>query len=237
MIRKLKALAGAAAASAAILAPVAASASVHPVHRNAPVPVSATTTLSNRPDSGAQGNNWALDNFKRKATVVRVAEVAVSNCPGSDTGHCYLWDGSISDSGTFTTIAGQLAPRTGTLDRQITGKFAGGAPTVQFFASWKTAKAARVPVTENDNGVVPTGRHTTTNWVEQFFGPSAVFNSAANPGGPDLGSKWSWTYTLNFGTNNQCPNDAFRWVDANAGGGGSLNTDGNILTPNAADCT
>jgi len=42
-----------------------------------------------------------------------------------------------------------------------------------------TASAARVPAIEDDQGVAPTGRKMTTNWVEQFFGASAVFNSAA----------------------------------------------------------
>ncbi len=197
--------------------------------------ITASTAVSNRPDSGVQGNNWALDTFTRVASVKLVGEVANTNCPGTDTGHCYLWDFTITDSGHFKAIAGQPAPRTGTLERALTGTMAGGTKNGQFYSSWKTAKAARVPATENDNGADPTGRHTTTNWAEQFFGASAVFNSAANPGGPDLGN-WGWTYTLNFGTNSQCPNNAYRWVDAAANGGGSQPPDGNILTPLAADC-
>ena len=229
-------LAAAAAALSAAAAPALAS-TAPVVHAVKATPVSATTTITGRPDSGAQGSNWALDNFTRVATVSLVGEVANTNCPGTDTGHCYLWNAAITDTGTFTAQAGQLAPRTGTLDRTITGKMAGGTSDEQFYASWKTAKASRVPATEADGGVVPTGRKTTTNWTEQFFGASAVFSSAANPGGPDLGSKAGWTYTLNFGTNSACPNDAYRWVDAAAGQWGSLNADGNILTPSAADCT
>jgi hypothetical protein len=236
LIRTFKSLAATIATSATIVAMTAASASAM-THAATATPIQAVTQIANRPDSGVQGNNWALDTFTRTATITLVSEVAASNCPGSDTGHCYLWNGTISDAGTFTTIASQLAPRTGTLDRAITGKMTGGAPNVQFYSSWKTARASRVPATENDNGQDPTGRHTTTNWVEQFFGASAVFNSAANPGGPDLGSKAGWTYLLRFGSNNECPNDAYRWVDSAADQWGSLNTDGNILTPNAADCT
>lgn len=193
----------------------------------------ATTTLTNRPDSGAQGNTWALDNMARKATIKRIGEVAASNCPGTDTGHCYLWDATIADNGQFTTQAGQLAPRTGTLERSLTGPVKGGSPNVQFYSSWKSAKAVRVPTSLDGSG---SARQSTTNWVEQFFGLSAVFNSAANPGGPDLGS-WSWKYTLAFGSNDVCPNDAWQWVDAANSSGGSLAVDGNILTASVpADC-
>ena len=228
-------LAGTAAAVALTAAP--ALASTAPVHTARAAVITATTTITGRPDSGVQGDNWALDNFTRVATVKLVGEVAASNCPGTGTGHCYLWNATIADTGTFTAQAGQLAPRIGTLDRQITGPMSGGTSDEQFYSSWKTAKASLVPATEADGGVVPSGRHTTTNWTEQFFGASAVFNSAANPGGPDLGSKAGWTYTLNFGTNSACPNDAYRWVDSAAGQWGSLNGDGNILTPDSADCS
>jgi hypothetical protein len=233
---KYKAFVIIASASAVVPVTVAAASASAAVKPAATVQATATTTISNRPDGGVQGD-WALDNFTRVATVKLVGEVAATNCPNSDTGHCYLWNATIKDTGHFTTIAMALAPRVGVLDRQLTGIMAGGAPNEQFYSSWKTPKASRVPTTENDNGQDPTGKKTTTNWVEQFFGASAVFNSAANPGGPDLGTKWSWTYTLNFGSNNQCPNDAYKWVDAAASNSGASNTDGNILTPNTADCT
>lgn len=198
--------------------------------------ITATTTLTNRPDSGVQGNNWASDNYTRVASIKLVGQVANGNCPVTSTGDCYLWDFRLTDTGTSTTIAGQDAPRTGTLDQALTVTMTGGTNDGQFYSSWKTAKASRVPTTENDNNVVPTGRHTTTNWVEQFFG-GADFNSTANPGGPDLGVNAGWTYTGNFGFDPACPNDAYKWIDAAASSWGSTNADGNILTPNAADCS
>ncbi len=218
----------AAAAAGLFAAVMPASASVHAGH----AAITAVTTLTNRPDSGAQGNDWALDNMTRTVSVKLVGEVAASNCPGTLTGHCYLWNASISDSGTFTTAAGQLAPRAGTLDSAITGAVKGGAPHVQFFSSWKTAKASLVPVSLDGTGGP---RTSTTNWVEQFFGSSAVFNSAANPGGPDL-ANWSWTYTAGFGSDSACPNEAYQWVDGLTSGGGSLAADGNILANDAAHC-
>ena len=141
----------AAAAAGLFAAVMPASASVHAGH----AAITAVTTLTNRPDSGAQGNDWALDNMTRTVSVKLVGEVAASNCPGTLTGHCYLWNASISDSGTFTTAAGQLAPRAGTLDSAITGAVKGGAPHVQFFSSWKTAKASLVPVSLDGTGSAP----------------------------------------------------------------------------------
>jgi hypothetical protein len=232
------------AAAALPLAAVSAQASAPPAT------VTATTTIQQRPDGGNFGN-WAQDNFKRVATIHRGGAVALSNCPGSTTGKCFVWTFVIADSGTFTTEpAGNLAiyngnaPRTGTLDTQVTGTFAGGTKTGTFFTDQNAAPctlsgtkcvSSLVPTSENDQDGLPQGETTTGNWVEQFFS-SGVFNSAANPGGPDLGS-WSWTYTLAFGKDAACPNDSYRWVDSAANGGGAVNTDGNILAPDAADCT
>jgi hypothetical protein len=221
---------------AALAVAGAANASARPaVHRLASTQVTASTAITNRPDSGAHGD-WAQDNFTRAATVKLVGQVGAENCPGTDTGFCYLWDFTIADSGHFTTTADASSPRAGkTLDLALTGAFSGGTTSGQYYSSWKTAKASRVPTTENDMNAVPTGRKTTTNWVEQFYGSSAVFNSAANAGGPDLG-RWSWKYTLGFGSDTQCPNNASQWVDAANNSDGSTPPDGDILAPNSSDC-
>ncbi|HEV2451416.1 MAG TPA: hypothetical protein VGS62_05775 [Streptosporangiaceae bacterium] len=216
-----------------------------------PATVTAVTAISHRPDGGVNGS-WAQDNFTRTVTVHRGGTVSLSNCPGSTTGKCYSWTFVITDKGTFTTepaggppIYNGSAPRTGTLDLQVTGTMAGGTATGAFFTDQQAAPCAvsgtkcvstSVPATEDDHDSLPSGESTTTNWVEQFFPAGSVFNSAANSGGPDLGD-WSWTYTLAFGKDSQCPNDAYRWVDSALNGGGSLNTDGNILAPNSTDCT
>src|ERR1022692_2780723 len=90
----------------------AASASTHPA---ATTTFTAVTTITGHPDGGAQGNNWANDSFTRTATIHRVNQVTVADCPGSGTGKCWFYTGTLSDSGTFATIAGQLAPRAGSL--------------------------------------------------------------------------------------------------------------------------
>ena len=213
----------------------AASAATHPVATTAATTTfTVVTTLTGYPVAGFQGNNWANEAFSRTATVHRVGEVSVTNCPGSGTGKCWFYTGSLSDSGTFTTIAEQLAPRTGTLDLAVAGPFSGGTTTIDFWSSWENPNKADVPKTVPGGSL--TSRETTANWVEQFFGAGAVFNSTANPGGPDLG-KTSWKYTLNFGSNAQCPNDAYQWVDSSSNDHGGEIGDGNILTPNSSACT
>jgi len=208
-----------------------------------PATVTAATTISHRPDGGDNGN-WAQDNFTRTATIHRTGAVGLSNCPGSTTGKCWAWTFKITDTGNFTTepaggpaAYNGLSPRTGTaLDLQVTGTMAGGTKDGTFFTDQQAANNSLVPLTEDDQDLLPSGTSTTTAWVEQFFPAGAVFNSAANPGGPDLGD-WSWTYTANFGSNSQCKNDAYRWVDSAANSAGALNTDGDILAPDSAHCT
>lgn len=178
-----------------------------------PYVLSASTAITNRPDSGNFGT-WASDSFTRKTTVTLVGQVSVSNCPGSTTGQCWLWTFKISDSGEFTTVAGDLSPEGSVpLEVPVTGTMTGGTATGEFYGSFRFGGDQRMPATENDHGTAPTGRHTTTDWAEQFFGAGAVFNSTANPGGPDL-NKWSWEYTAAFGTDSSCPHVASQWVDS-----------------------
>ena len=238
-MRKLLLIGAPAALAVAAAAPLTATTAQATIP---PGTVTAVTVISHRPDGGNAGN-WAQDNFKRTATVHRVGQAGLSNCPGSTTGHCYAWTFKIADSGHFTTepaggpaAYNGLSPRTGAqLDLAVTGTMSGGTHSGTFFTDTQAASAT-VPATEDDADALPSGDKTTTNWVEQFFPAGAVFNSGANPGGPDLGN-WSWTYTLPFGADAQCKNDSYRWVDSSSNGGGSVNTDGDILAPSSADCT
>ena len=70
--------------------------------------LTALTTLTNRDDSGAHGNNWALDNFTRKASITFQGPAVPGNCGGASP--CYQYTGSVADKGHFTTDTGQLAP-------------------------------------------------------------------------------------------------------------------------------
>lgn len=191
----------------------------------------AVTHITNRPDSGDQGNNWALDNFTRTVTVVRHSQVAPSDCGVTAPTSCWNYTYTIKDSGDSVTIAGQDSPRTTQLlDQSLSVEMRGGTTTGQFYTTSGSPHASLVETSENDHGTDPTGDHTTGNWIEQFFLPTAVF------GANNLGANAGWTYTGNFGFDPACPNDAYQWVDA-APDWGVGGVHGNILTPNSSDCS
>lgn len=201
----------------------------------------ATTALSNRPDSGDHGD-WALDSFTRTAKVTLLSEVALSYCGGSTgTGHCYHWQGSVADNGTFTTVPGDVSPGNGSLN-------GGAAPAIgaavrgsmtgtyryDFYSSWKTASAALVATHENDLGATPGGRSTTGAWPEQFFGTGAKFY-VSGAVSSELGTTGSWKYVAAFGADPLCPAIASQWTDSSPDWGANA-ADGNILSPDAAHC-
>jgi hypothetical protein len=216
---------------------------------------SATTVLSARPDGGNHDNvvagtnhTWANDNFTRNATLHLVGEVPLSHCgSATSTGHCYLFTGTVSDGGHFTVNptagSGAQTPGNGLGGAQdlyvgLTGNFTGYAQYT-LFSSWKTADRLP-PLTENDGGNLPTGRHTTTRWPLRFFrltGP-AFWDSAGNPASGGSFSpihNWSWTYVAPAGSDSQCSGLATQWVDHESTGGAAPG-DGNILAPDTAHC-
>jgi hypothetical protein len=77
-------------------------------------------------------------------------------------------------------------------------------------------------------------QETPVTWLVGRIFPAVV--SCGCPDGSDLGNWW-WRYTLGFGSDKACPNDAYQWADSAGNGSGAQNGDGNILTPNATDCT
>jgi hypothetical protein len=201
----------------------------------------AVTSVKARPDSGDHGN-WANDNFTRKASVTLLNEVPLSNCGGATgTGHCYHWQGSVTDQGTFTTIIGDTSPGNGSLNggsppvmgAAVTGGM-NGSYKYDFYSSWKTANKSLVPHSENDLGAVPTGKSTTGAWPEQFFGSTAQFFTGG-VSSSQLGTTGSWKYIAPPGADTACPAVSSQWTDGSPDWGVN-SVDGNILAPDAAHC-
>lgn len=205
---------------------------------------SATTKITNRPDSGVWGPEWAVDNFTRKATVTLQQEVPLSNCGGaSGTGHCYLWTGRVNDSGTFTTVVGDNVPGNGHLNgnsgdgvllgEKITQPMKGWG-NYSFFSTWKTAKGSLVPTSENDQfGTL----HSSGDWVKLFFGPTAKFFPTGTNSG--LETTFWYRYTEAAGSDIACPSQAMTWTDSSwpvSNPDGAAPSQGNILASNAAHC-
>jgi hypothetical protein len=175
--------------------------------------LSAMTSVSNRDDSGGNGN-WATDAMIRSVSITRHEAAAVSNCGGA-VATCYYYTGTLTDSGTFVTQDGAFTPNQGLhagqhISGTVQGNFTGGTH-LEFYASSAAPSASGVVSTVSGDSP------STTNWVEQFF-----------PGGTSFSSinliDWSWSYNA--------PNTCESWVDAASNSGGQSAGAGDITGVN-----
>ncbi len=172
--------------------------------------VSAQTSVSDRQDSGNH-DDWAVDAFIRTVSITRHSAVDVSDC-GSGAVDCWFYTGSLTDSGSFSTIGGASSPNAGDpIHGAVTGTMTGGSE-IQFYASSNAPSAAGVPATMSGNSLA------TSGWATLFFPNSAVVT-------PLTLKNWSWTYSA--------PNTCETWVDAFDNGGGSGASAGDVQGVNA----
>jgi hypothetical protein len=234
-----------AACAAALATPLVFAAAV-PASASTPSSFTAATSVTSRDDSGTNSNgttnNWAADAFTRTAHITFHNAVGSGFCPGIPGSEvCHSWTGSLTDSGTFTTVPGDAVPGQGSLNggaapligEAVTGHMQ-GTINFKFYSSAGPKLAADSNVPSALSGDTP----STGQWVEQFFPAGTSFwDTSGNTGGSEyLGVGGSWTYTEALGADSACPNVAGRWVDANATSWGSLPADGNILAPDASSC-
>jgi hypothetical protein len=210
-MRKLTAALGAAIAiiSGAILAAGPASAATT---------VTASTHLTNRADSGGNGD-WATDAMTRKLTITHVSGTS--------------YTATVTDSGTFTTIPGAFTTIPGAFTPNQGGADAGlriaeilmnsftGQASYSFTAS-ASPQASLVPASES--GTPASGPKTTSLWYEQAFPAGTVF------GGTGI-TTWGWNYAATAVT--FLPGGGFttctqKWADTSANDGGQDAGAGNI---------
>jgi hypothetical protein len=162
--------------------------------------VSATTALSNRLDSGLDGN-WAKDSLIRTITVTRQKAVPADKCGGGAT-KCWFYTGSLGDVGSFTTIDGADSPGPDdvVINGTVTGNVVGGSE-IEFYASSDSPDPSLVPAMLSGNGV------STGVWASQFFSGSVVVT-------PTQLLNWKWVYTA--------PNTCETWVNAHSGNFGDI---------------
>lgn len=162
----------------------------------------ASSTLSDRPDSGGNGN-WANDHLARGAMVLYMGDIT----PGTHT-----YQGDVRDVGTFSALAGAFAPNQGQFPgskvaNSVTGPAVGG--TGYSFTSDQFV--SRFPASAYSGGTPTTG-----SW------PSLFYASTATIGGPGIMNsgpvQWSWKY--NYKTQ--------QWIDAAFNNGGQFDGSGNI---------
>lgn len=169
--------------------------------------VTATTAISNRPDSG-HGGIWASDTISRTVTVT---VAPVQTAPAGSTNY----DVTITDKGSFTTLAA-LAPNQSTAGVHVAAGATGtltGTYALAVVAPTSDTLTGTVPATEDDQNSTTSKQFvSTTDWPKQVFADQTKVTVT--------GGAYSWTYT--DGKNCQ------QWVDSSANGDGNLAADGNI---------
>jgi hypothetical protein len=189
MVAALGVPATAASASAGVFAP--------PPGQNFGPPsnvFTATTSLTNRPDSGGQGN-WANDAMTRTLTIKETGYT------GSGASTVYTYAGTVSDTGTFKTIPGAFTPNQGgtnhnkTITGIVQGSMSGGG-SYTFTATSLPTHERNLGVPDHESGPATDGSPQTTSlWFEQAFPASTKFGSP-------VFDPWSWTYLV--GSGNGC---------------------------------
>lgn len=172
--------------------------------------VTAVTHVQNDPDSGAGGNTWSVDQITRTATVTVAADQGTT--PSGFT----KYTASISDTGTFKTIAGVLTPNQSVPGQKIAHAVTGsltGAANYTVVAPNGDVLGNTFVASLNDNFTAPTGAESVGGWpLQAFTPPTGVTVTLDN---------WGWTYTTPAGES---------WTDSSAVGNNDGNNvlDGNI---------
>jgi hypothetical protein len=180
--------------------------------------VTATTTITNRPDSG-HGGVWSDLNMQRTVTVTLAADQGTT--PSTEK----LYTATITDRGGFTAIAGALAPNQSTAGVKVASAVKGsvtGTYALTVVAPSGDTLTGAVPATEDDQNST-TGREfvSTGDWVQQVF--------ATKTGVTVTGGAYSWTYT----DIRNCQ----QWTDSSTNGDGNLAADGNITGADSCKTT
>lgn len=171
----------------------------------------ALTAISNRPDSGGNGN-WGIDTINRDVIVTNHGVVPNADCSPAAI-HCWSYTATLADSGTFNTIHNAFTPNQfGTnAGKHIASSVFGtisGSGSYTFDAS-TLANGSLVPGTTSGSAL------TTGDWYKLFFSPGTEFS------GPGLNNNWSWSYTDSSSISQ-------KWTDAASNNGGQSLFAGNI---------
>jgi hypothetical protein len=177
--------------------------------------VTASTQLSNRADSGGNGD-WATDAMTRKLVITQVGQ----------NGSTRSFDATVTDTGRFTTIPRAYSPNQGGADlglkiaELLEGTFTGQASYT--FTANASPRASLVPRAES--GTPSSGPKTTSLWYEQAFPAGTTF------GGTGI-TTWGWNYAATAVTPGRGAGFSLctqKWSDASANNGGQDANSGNI---------
>jgi hypothetical protein len=181
-----------------------------------PLTVTSVINVSNDPDSssnaepsdsGFPAGTWAVDTLTETWSVTRHSAVDASDC-GPSAVTCYFYTGSVSDTGTFASLAGANSP--GDKDVPITGTVSGsinGGSSFQFYATSSDLKPSATTTINNTDDAVFDG--TSDTYWPSLFVPGVADSTYS------LLNSWGWTYV-----NSACPSQT--WVNAAAGNSGDV---------------
>jgi hypothetical protein len=219
--KSLAVAASAVAAFGTVMLVTAGTASASPTY-------TATTALTNRPDSGNGTNpdgtnNWAIDTLTRKA--VLIDQGVDPNNSGEE-----MYSLALTDTGKFVTDAGASNPNGTNPSTPIEGGGTLGGTVMGYgyftFEVPTTATPDPSGVPSSMNGDNGSGTCTTTScpsyeWPELFFPAGTTITYTGTDGDENV---FSYTYK----TSTTCE----QWVDANTDSYGNANaSDGSAASP------
>lgn len=168
--------------------------------KDATLTVSATTQAADRQDSARGGGSWAVDQLTRTITVTRDHQVSAAKC-GATAASCWHYFGTVTDTGTFRSVAGANSPEGNTPINGIVQGSINGNSGIEFYASSDTPDASLVPATLSGNDV------STGDWAKQFFAAGTAYTGVTQP-------TWSYTYSD--------PSTCEQWIDGSTGDTGDI---------------
>ena len=229
---------GAVAVLAGSAGTAAASAATHPA------PLTAMTNITNRPDGGG-GGSWAYDSFTRDLALTYLGKVTPAMTAANPALAPYLgmyqYNATLTDTGTFKDMPGQLTPNQGadhgrTLrPAQVSGPMAGEGQFGVFYASQRALSYHGVLYT-----VPPALTGAARNAPPQYA--SSLWPELAFPDGTSFAglteSVYSYTYkavpvyqvtTVKGHKVTTLAGYKQQWADSAWNGDGQLHGDGDIL--------
>jgi hypothetical protein len=178
----------------------------------------ATTTLTNRPDSGG-GGDWAVDGPNTRANPTGKVTRTLVITQVSHVGPVWVWTANVCDGGTFAADLGALAPNQGPghageiITHAVTGTINGGA-AYSFTTDQPLNTSTNLGVAPSEDGAPLAGSDETTSlWFEQAFPAGTTFTGGI--------TTWSWTYVGGVFAGPQ-------WRDGSDNGAGQVPAAGEI---------
>lgn len=171
------------------------------------VSASGVTQVSNREDGGhGTPSVWADDSMTRTVNVTLDHEVPAAQC-GAGAASCFAYFGTVTDDGTFRSVAGGKSPHAGVDIAGIVQGQIQGVSSVEFVASSGQPDGTLVPAVASGNAI------STGVWARQLFPSGTTFGAETQPA-------YAYTYSA--------PGTCEIWTDSSNNSDGTSASAGDI---------